>query len=163
MTARLAISVIELIVWLFSFVRPKKRVKFVFYKVRTGGITVWGDITKMKKEFGFTSTFNGVAEGPVGSDYEHGTEVWEARFADKDGNDRSSDYTVAVDPSNPLRATISHSGTQESIGTLELRADGDPDADETAPVRGSVDIITDAPNVTGFALTEETSAPAPEV
>lgn len=159
MTARLAISVIELIVWLFSFVRPKKRVKFVFYKVRTGGEIVYGDIKKMKKEFGFHSTLNATPEGPAGSDYEHGTASWGVQAQDADGNDRSSDYTLTVDPTNELRCDVDHSGTVESTALVTLRADGDPDADETAPVVGTIDYVVDAPNVTGFTLTEETPTP----
>lgn len=150
---------INILVWWVELTQnvpplPSRKVKFIFTTIREGGSTITGEIKSMKKEFGWSAEFEAVAEGPAGSDYEHGTEKWAVVAADKDGNDRSGDYAVEPHAENPLRCKVTHSGTQESFGALSLSADGDPDADETAPVRGSIDFITDAPNVTGFALSE---------
>lgn len=108
----------------------------------------------MKKEFGFTATFEAKPVGAEGADYEHGTAKWDIAAKSADGDDRSGDYSIAVAADNELQAKITHSGTVESTALLTLRADGDPDADETAPVIGTVGIVVDAPNVTAFELVE---------
>lgn len=116
----------------------------------------------MKKEFGFVSTFEATPVGPAGSSYEKGSAKWDVAAKDAEGNDASGDYSIAVDPENELRATVTHSGTTESTAVLSLRADGDPDADEEAPAVGTLDIVVDAPNVNAFTLSEVTAEPTPE-
>jgi hypothetical protein len=97
-----------------------------------------------------------VPVGPAGSDYQHGSAEWSIQAQDSDGADRSADYALTVDPANELAVDIQHSGTTESTALLSLHADGDPDADETAPVVGTLDFVVDAPNVTAFTLSEVT-------
>jgi len=135
---------------------PPTEIRFIFNKVRTGGEIIEGDITKMKKEFGFSTRVEAVPVGPAGSDYQHGSAVYSIQAQDSDGNDRSADYALTVDPANELAVDIQHSGTTESTALLTLRADGDPDADETAEAVGTLDFTVDAPNVTAFTLSEVT-------
>lgn len=136
--------------------------RFQFFRVTDGNTWIKGEIKHMKKEFGFASTFEARPVGKPGATHEAGSENWSVQAQDSDGNDRSSDYSITVDPSNALKARIQHSGTVESTALLTLRADGDPDADEVAEVVGTVDIVVDAPNVTAFEIVEVAEAPPVE-
>jgi hypothetical protein len=129
-----------------------KRKRGVRFTIRIGGISILkGRIKKMKAEYGFNLDVEATPVG--GAAIEAGSAAWGYAATDADGNDVSGQFLVTPDPDNELKCNLKHDGSQsESTGVLTLRADGDPDADETAPVVGTLDIIVDAPNVTGFEL-----------
>lgn len=171
MNKNIARKAFDLIVWLgcvgygdevcaaIKCCRPKT--KFIFTSVSfSDGTIIKGDLIMAKKEFGFSSTLVAVPVGATGADYEHGSEKWDVAASDKDGNDRSSDYTLTPDSSDPakLKCGVQHSGTTESTALVTLRADGDPDADEEAPITGTFTYVVDSPNVTAFELSEEAPA-----
>ena len=145
------LRLLAIIVWLCEQIHNEAVCGVVFNQVRVGGISITGDIKKMKAEFEFDITLEAKPVG--GSGIEKGTAVWGYSAKDFEGNDVSSEVTVTPDPENELRCNFKHSGkTVESVGVFSLNADGDPDADEQFPVVGSLDIIVDSPNVTGFEL-----------
>jgi hypothetical protein len=105
----------------------------------------------MKLEFGQNIALEA---SPVGADYEHGTAEWQVQAADTDGADISSQFSVLVDPENELKAKVTREAgnNTECSGVVTLRADGDPDADEEAPIVGTLAFNYDSPNATGFDL-----------
>lgn len=148
------LALLRLIVWLSDCLDMCPiRTQLIFTKVRVNGITIQGDIKKMKIEFGQTVNVVATPQGAPGSKIEAGSAVFSFQAQDASGNDASADFVLTVDPTDELKCSLAHSGTNESTGLLTLTADGDPDADETAPVVGTLAIIVDAPNVTGFDMT----------
>jgi len=83
---------------------------------------------------------------------EKGSAVWSVMATDADGNDVSESLVLTVDPENELAAKLT-SMEVELTGVLTLRADGDPDADETAPLVATADIVVDASNAVVLSLT----------
>jgi hypothetical protein len=136
--------------WLFG----KPSVK---WRVNVDGLETFGDITMTRFEFNQEATFTAVPldrhDNPAG--IEPGSATWEFAGTDNVGNDVSAEVVVTVDPSNELSATV-RSLTTELTGTLTLRADGDPDAGEYAPIIGTESIVVDASNAVAFSLTGTT-------
>lgn len=130
-----------------------KCVRFSFIKVTVVGSQnyVEGDIKKMKLEFGQNI---GVEAAATGGDYQHGTAVFSVQAATAEGEDVSEQFSVAVDPDNELKATVvrAEGNSTECSGAVTLRADGDSDIDEEAPIVGVLGFNYDSPNATGFDL-----------
>jgi len=149
---------LKIIVWLCEQIMPPDQCadakpKVVFSQVRTGGEVITGEITAMKKEFGFD--FELEAKPVGGTQIEAGSAAWSYAATDADGNDVSDSVTVTPNADNELRCRFVHDGsTVESTGVVTLRADGDSDLDEEFPAVGTLDIVVDSPNVTAFELAE---------
>lgn len=154
---------------MFGIKPEAERARFVFNKIRVIGtnILIIGEsITKMKFEFGQDMDLNLAPQGPAGSDYEHGSVAHTVQAQKADGTDVSGEFTVQPDPANELhlqvvRTRVAGEIESECTGVVTSRADGDPDADETAPIVGTFDFIYDAPNVTGFEVTGTAITPTP--
>lgn len=97
----------------------------------------------------FTATPLDRRGNPTGIDT--GSAEWSVAATDVDGNDVSDSLVLTVNPDNELSATL-QSTDVELTGTLTLRADGDPDEGEYAPIIGTVTIIVDASNAVTFEL-----------
>jgi hypothetical protein len=142
--------------------KRKRCVHFEFIKVRILGSQnyVEGDVTHMKLEFVQNIDINAA---PTGGDYQHGTASFSVQAADENGGDVSDQFTVEVDPENELHATVVRApgNNTECSGAVTLRADGDPDAEEEAPITGVLGFNYDSPNATGFDMTG--TAVTPEV
>jgi len=136
--------------------------RFIFTKVGIVGDQnyVEGDIINMKLEFGQNID---VTATPTGGDYQHGSASFSVQAADADGNDVTDQFSVEVDPDNELHATVVRApgNDTECSGAVTLRADGDPDADEEAPITGVLGFNYDSPNATGFDLVGSAVSPAP--
>lgn len=104
---------------------------------------------EFNQEAVFTATPLDRRGNPTGID--PGSAEWSVTATDADGNDVSASLILTVDSANELSATL-RSTTTELTGVLTLRADGDPDAGEYAPIIGTVDIIVDASNAVTFTL-----------
>lgn len=103
------------------------------------------------------------------SAYEVGTEQWAWSAVAGDGSDATDDFeagTVSADQSgNPLAFALKHKAgvTRESVAVITLRADGDPDADETQDVVGTHTFVVDSPNTVAFEMAGSiVAAPATE-
>lgn len=151
----------------FGIKNHNKCVRFVFRKVRIIGQQnyVEGDIKKMKLEFGQNISVEATS---TGGDYQRGTAAFTVQAADASENDVTDQFTVEVDPENELKANIvrAEGNDTECSGVVTLRADGDPDAAEEAPIVGTLAFNYDSPNATGFDLVGsvavEEAPPAPE-
>jgi hypothetical protein len=141
----------------FNIRNCHEHVRFAFTKVRIAGQQNYttGDIKEMKLEFGQNIDINAAPQGPEGSDYEHGSARVVVQAADSNGTDVSDQFTATQDPENELHISVVRAAgnNTECSGSVTLRADGDPDADEEAPVVGVLGFAYDSPNVTGFELT----------
>lgn len=104
---------------------------------------------EFNQEAKFTATPLDRRGNPTGID--PGSAEWVVVATDVDGNDVSDSLILTVDPLNELSASL-RSTDVELTGVLTLRADGDPDAGEYAPIIGTVDIIVDASNAVTFTL-----------
>ncbi|MEO7538877.1 MAG: hypothetical protein ABIV21_02535 [Pyrinomonadaceae bacterium] len=130
--------------------------RFIFNRVQVGELIIEGDITKMKIEIGQNIHLTAVSDLP----YEVGTAVATVQASDADGNDVSGEFKVEASADNELDITITRDGTTECTGVITLRADGDPDADEEAPMVGTADFVYDSKNASVFDLTIEAVDPA---
>lgn len=129
----------------------------VQWSVDIDGTIVTGDILMVKFEFDQEATFTATPLDRRGKvvGIEPGSASWEFVGTDADGNDVSGDMVLTVDPANELSATL-RSTSVELTGTLTLRADGDPDAGEYAPIVATESIIVDASNAVAFSLSAST-------
>lgn len=128
--------------------------RLLFTKISVEGIEIKGRINMVKMEPGQSVTFTAEPEDRRGkpAKIEVGSAEWSFVGQDADGNDASSSVTVTENPDNELSATLT-SGDTELTGTLTLRADGDPNQDETVEVIATASIIVAPGNVVAFALT----------
>lgn len=122
--------------------------------VSINGNEISGDVIMVRYEFNQEATFTASPVdrrgNPTGID--PGSAEWSVVATDVDGNDVSDSLVLTVDPVNELSATL-RSTDVELTGVLTLRADGDPDEGEYAPIIGTVSIIVDASNAVAFNLT----------
>lgn len=147
-------TLIELLLDAMKSRKPfKGRRKLIFTKVSIDGIEITGRIHMVKLEFSQAVTFAATPLDRRGkpAKIEAGTAVWSVAATDVDGNDVSGELTLSVDPTNELSATVTSAQTALT-GTLTLRADGDPKADEVVDVVATASIIVDAPNVVALSL-----------
>lgn len=136
----------------------KEKTTVIFGKVRVSGITIEGDIRKMKAEIG---QFVDVTASPVGGNgFQSGTEQFSHSSVDADGNDVSSQVTMTQDSGNPLNAKFQHDGGAECVTTVVFRADGDRDVDEESEIVGTLVIVFDEKNVTAVELSGTAGDPA---
>lgn len=131
------------------FGRPR-----VQWSVDIDGTIVTGvDIKMVRFEFNQEATFTATPLDRRGNvaGIEPGSAEWSFVGFDADGNDVSDAVVVTVDPSNELSVKL-RSTDEELTGVLTLRADGDPDAGEYAPIVATESIIVDASNAVALSL-----------
>jgi hypothetical protein len=137
----------------------------IAFKVRlSGGIkSITGENLEMKIEIG---QYVDVEAKPIdrlgrGAQIEAGSAQWSIAATDAQGNDVSDQFTVTPNASNELACRFQHAQDGvECTALATLRADGDPDIDEAAPVVGTLDIVVDQANVVAFDL-QGTAGDAP--
>lgn len=123
------------------------------------GLMIKGKIKMVKFELDQFADFTAVPVDRRGrtANIEPGSASWSFSGTDADGNDVSDTVIVAVDPTNELSVRVT-STSVELTGVLTLRADGDPDSGEYAPVVATADIIVDASNAVAVSLSNTTPA-----
>lgn len=128
------------------------RTQLRFTKIQIEGLTVEGTINMIRMEVGQRVTFTAEPFDRHGNpaQIEAGTAEWSAVGADVDGN--PIEFTIDVDPDNELMATF-ESGDEKATATVTLRADGDPDVGEDAPVVATESVVIDSLNVVTMGLT----------
>lgn len=153
---RLVAALLFLIEMGWDYEMPCEESRIVFYKVRRkDGTAVTGDIIEMKEDIGFDLDIFGVSDRP----YEQGTAGISVSGVDADGNDISDQVNFEVvsdDGKNfqgRVRQLAEEDGGTEGTFTIRIDADGDPDADEEAPIFGTLVVVADAKNATEFTIT----------
>lgn len=146
-----------IIVWLCEKVLAEEPCEYRtvgFRQVRIGGITVEGDnLMSFKTEVGGAVTLvagNFKDRNGNPAEIEAGSASVVVTATDSDGNDVTESVSFEQNPENELEVTLKHTGTEECVASVTLRADGDPDADEEAPFIITGTVIFDSLNaVTG--------------
>ncbi len=151
-TSFLKRRILEVIVWLCHEIFPVSGVPddvVIFTIARfNDGIEIKGDLKEMEiregQQFNITAeprTANGNAAA-----YQDGTAIW-----------ASSDETIAsvtANPQNELEAEVRGlDGSENASVVIEFRADGDPDADETRELIGTIGVTVTRGEATVFNLT----------
>jgi hypothetical protein len=119
------------------------------------GNIITGDNLEMKFEFGQTinATANPLDANGKPSKIQDGSAVFTLSASDVDGNDVADKFERIDDGTNELHGEWKQTGEPfECTGSIGLRADGDPDEGEDAPVSGSAAFTYDAPNTVSFDL-----------
>ncbi len=125
--------------------------KVVFSRVSFNGLTIEGEIDSMELREGQSVVVTATLKTSAGHDaaYEKGTAVW-----------TSSDdalATVTVSPDNELVATVvGVDGSVNGSAVITLNVDGDPDADETKPIIGTIACVITQGEATVVELTAGT-------
>jgi hypothetical protein len=129
----------------------------IFTSARFAGVVITGEISQMELREGqqvpLTAALRTRAGRPAA--YEQGSATW--------GSSDPSIATVTVDPNNELVATVvgvssvGSDGQDNPSAVITFRADGDPDADQTRDLIGTLDVVV----TQGEAVVVELSAGAP--
>jgi len=150
--ARLLCIILWLSEQLFPIAKcPESRVGAIFSQIQFGGIKIQGDFRAMELREGQQVTVTASLKTAAGhdADYQTGSATWE-----------SSDpaASVTANPDNELEATvIGVDGSTNATAVITFRADGDPDADQTRDLVGTLDVAV----TKGEAAVVELSAGAP--
>lgn len=107
-----------------------------FAEVHGNGLKIEGDINKMELREGQQVTITAELRTRSGNPatYEAGSIGWES-------SDESI-ATVEVNPENELQAIVKGvDGSENGSAVVTFRADGDPDADETRNLVGTLDVV----------------------
>lgn len=130
-------------------------VNVFFNQVRLDGLIIKGEIEMAElregQQFTVTAAFKTAAGHPAS--YQAGTAMW-----------ASSDPSIAsveANPENELEATVKGvDGSNNGAALITFTADGDPDADETRDLVGTLDVVV----TQGEAVVAElTPGPASDV
>lgn len=118
----------------------------LFTQARFDGITITGDITEMILREGQKVTLTGQPKTRTGNAaaYETGTAVWES-------SDPST-YKVTVNPENELEADVECINGAGAPGLVSCTLDGDPDADQTRTLVGTLPVVAAVGEAFEFSL-----------
>lgn len=127
---------LRIIVWLVEQTYLHQSRRIIFNQIRFNGITITGEIKTMELREGQEFTVSAALETAAGhaAAFQAGTAVWE-----------SSDPSVAsveVDPNKELQAVVKGlDGSNNGSALITFSVDGDPDADETRDILGTLDAV----------------------